>query len=292
MPVPTSPVWFVEVGLDNRDSNRGNGRTQNARLDAQVGPTRSDLVGPGVARQVAPVGVPPTSPLAGRRFHGATPVQSDILRAPSAGSCSLRWYGHGQEEQLGLGAFKLKPDGIAVITVENSQSAPSSRRIVLAIEADCATESKRVLDAKHRRYAAAIGAGVIDEIWWVTTGDDRRLETIRRSARGAGLETIRAMKLGHVFARPVTAPPPMIGREIQRAPATIPTREEAAARMIPQTGSRMPSVMTTLQTTTQKDRVSGGANRAQAQALSETRADDDRPPGGLVDRLLGRPPGR
>lgn len=126
--------------------------------------------------------------------------------AEAGGPPLIRWL-NAEPVVVGRGTRhpKLLPDGLAELAIGGGV-------LRLAVEYDAGTESLDVLRRKAARYEQAVGAGDIDEIWFVVAHDGGRLHNIAALAAEAGIGPVtRVMPLAHVVARPVRQPLARVG---------------------------------------------------------------------------------
>ena len=143
--------------------------------------------------------------LSGIRHHlGIVDVRLYLTAlAAMRGHLLRRWTGGGGAfaRDLDLPRFGLTPDGLAELEVVG-------RSWRLAVEVDCGTETRRVLQAKLVRYAAVFEAELdLGELWVVVDAGAARERLLHELVLEAGLgERTRLMPLPHCQARPVRPP--------------------------------------------------------------------------------------
>ncbi len=115
------------------------------------------------------------------------------------------WWRRGRDHairRLGLSEWKLVPDAVARLEYESGHT-------VIGIEVDCGTEGAPILRMKWERYAAAMEAGVLGELWIAVESTGTRLQRIAAQVEAAGIaERTRLMDRGHTIGRPAPAPTP------------------------------------------------------------------------------------
>lgn len=158
--------------------------------------------------------------------------------AVARGEILARWSNNGGEigRELGLGHWRLEPDGLAEVELAGGGA------VVIACEADCGTETTRVLEAKLDRYRSALAAGVLlDELWFVVAAGAGRLGTIADLVHARGLDPwTRVLPIGHVTTRPVRPVAAGAAQEGHQRPNSVVEHREEPARIQRVAGERVP----------------------------------------------------
>ena len=121
------------------------------------------------------------------------------------------WSNAGGELHKGAGLLQLKlvPDALVDIDAEHGDAV-----FRLAVEFDTGDEGLDVILRKAAKYARAQADGLVGELWFVADGQKQRLANVAATLLRAGLgDGARVFPHASVLARPVIAPPPMVGAQ-------------------------------------------------------------------------------